>query len=208
MSLYRCVISATLLVAFLAVSGCGGGNKEPSKLEQLQQTAKAMEETAKQMEKVQSGEQKPVPPVSFKVLLTFLPKAVGDLKAGEPEGETQNMGEWNFSNAKIEFNGEGGKQANVEVFDYAHIGIMYAPYTILLNMKFSRESTKGYEKSTKLGDFPAYEKWENADARNEITVLVADRFIVTVKTDKLGEGSARKIAEGMDLKKLSTQTAS
>ena len=208
MILYRCVVSAALLVAFISGSGCGGGNKEPSKLEQLQQTAKAMEETAKQMEKAQSGEQKPVPPVSFKVLLTFLPKSVGDLKPGEPEGETQSMGEWNFSNASIAFTGEGGKQANVELFDYAHIGILYAPYTILLNMKFSRESTKGYEKSTKLGDFPAFEKWENADGRNEMTVLVADRFIVTVKTDKLGEGSARKIAEGMDLKKLSMQTAS
>jgi hypothetical protein len=208
MILSRRIISALLLVAFVALNGCGGGSKEPSKLEQLQQTAKAMEETAKQMEKVQSGEQKPVPPVSFKVLLTFLPKAVGDLKPGEPEGETQNMGEWNFSTAKISFNGDAGKQAEVELFDYAHIGVLYAPYMILLNMKFSRESTKGYEKSIKMGDYPAYEKWENADARNEITVLVGDRFIVSVKTDKLGEGSARKIAEGIDLKKLSVQVAS
>lgn len=207
MTVCRGFVCAVLVAAVVGLNGCGGKDekKEQSMLEQLTEAGKAMEKTAQQMEK--TADQKPVPPVSFKVLLTFLPATVDGLKAGEPEGESQTMGEWNFSRANIEFTGDGGKRASIEVFDYAHIGVLYAPYQLLFNMKFSRESTKGYEKSVKLADFPAFEKWELAGANNEITVLVGDRFIVVVKTDGLGEGSARKIAESMELKKLATQTA-
>jgi hypothetical protein len=69
-------------------------------------------------------------------------------------------------------------------------------------MKINTESTEGYERSTQVGGFPAYEKWRKDGEENEVTTMVGERFVVTITTHGLGESSAKKIAEGMDLKGL------
>jgi hypothetical protein len=73
---------------------------------------------------------------------------------------------------------------------------------MMLNMNMNKESTEGYERSTKIGDFPAFEKWRNNGEENEVTILVGDRFVVSTTTRGLGEGSAKKIVESIDLKDL------
>jgi hypothetical protein len=75
---------------------------------------------------------------------------------------------------------------------------------MMLNMNVARESTEGYEKSVKVKDYPAFEKWSR-NGSSEIVVLVGDRFIVKSDTRGLGEGSARKIVEGLNLKGLAAK---
>ena len=90
------------------------------------------------------------------------------------------------------------------IFDYAHIPFLYVPFTMMLNMNVSTESTNGYERSTKVDGYPAFEKW-NKDGNSEMVVLVGDRFIVKAETRGLGEGSAKKIVEDIDLKGLASK---
>jgi hypothetical protein len=78
---------------------------------------------------------------------------------------------------------------------------LYVPFQMMLNMKVSTESTDGYERSAQIGGFPAYEKWSKS-GESEAIVMVGDRFIVKTSTRGVGEGSARKIAEDLDLKGL------
>ncbi len=52
---------------------------------------------------------------------------------------------------------------------------------------------------------PTFEKWTEENKDNEVTVLVGKRFIVNVRTDGMPEGSARKIAEGLDLDGLARE---
>jgi len=86
--------------------------------------------------------------------------------------------------------------------------MLYAPYQMLLKMNYNRESTKGYERSTKIGEYPAFEKWEENSKNATVNILLGDRFIVNVETSGLGEGSARKIVVEMKLKELASQKAS
>ncbi|NWF88481.1 MAG: hypothetical protein HXY50_03370 [Ignavibacteriaceae bacterium] len=74
-------------------------------------------------------------------------------------------------------------------------------------MKFERESIDGYEKSTELKGMPTFEKWDIEGKDNTVNVLVGKRFIVTVDTDNMPEGSARKIAEGLDLNALANESS-
>ena len=78
---------------------------------------------------------------------------------------------------------------------------------MMFKMKFERESSEGYEKSTELNGMPTFEKWNEENKDNEVTVLVGKRFIVHVETDEMPEGSARKIAEGMDLNGLAGESS-
>lgn len=53
---------------------------------------------------------------------------------------------------------------------------------------------------------PTFEKWTEDNKDNEVTVLVGKRFIVQVQTNGIPEGSARKIAEGIDLSGLAKES--
>jgi hypothetical protein len=75
---------------------------------------------------------------------------------------------------------------------------------MILNMNVATESTEGYEKSVKVEGYPAFEKW-NKNGNSEVVVLVGDRFIVKADTRGLGEGSAKKIVEELDLKGLAAK---
>ncbi|HEY8195349.1 MAG TPA: hypothetical protein VIG04_00110 [Gemmatimonadales bacterium] len=186
------------------LAACGGDKGPDAKANPMSQLTSAVS----QMEKMTQGmtasaNRKPVPPVSFKVLIDYLPEEVEGMKANPPKGETTTMGEWQYSQAETRYQSEDGeKSAKVGLFDYAHIPMLYAPFQMMMNMNMSKESTEGFERSTKIGGFPAHEKWTSAGEENEVTIMVADRFVVTTTTRGLGENSAKKIAESIDLKGL------
>ncbi len=184
------------------VSACGDPQPDPNN--PFTQLAAA----ANQVQKAAEGfttNQKPVPPVAFRELIDFLPKKLPGMKAEEPKGETTTAGSWQYSQAEIDFRSEDGKRrADVGIFDYAHIPFLYVPFTMMLNMNVARESTEGYEKSVKVDGYPAFEKWSK-NGNSEIVVLVGERFIVKSETRGLGEGSARKIVEEIDLKDLAAK---
>ena len=200
--------SAALMIAFTtSLAACGGdkgsdGNTASgNSLSQLTSAVSQMEKMSQGM--AAAADRKPVPPVSYKVLIEFLPQDVDGMKAGAPKGETSTMGEWQFSQAETRYRSEdGNKSAKVELFDYAHIPMLYAPIQMMMNMNMSKESTEGFERSTKVGGYPAYEKWRSAGEESEVTILVADRFVVTTNTRGLGEDSAKRLAESIDLKEL------
>ncbi len=209
-----------VIAAVLGTAGCGKKAEQQQQQTQQQPAAQGgsqqqsnnpldqLSKAADEMTKTMSGDQKPVPPVPFKSLEAFLPSALGDMTTKGPEGESATMGEWSYSQAKIGFSGKGGEEARIEIFDYAHISMLYAPFQMAWNMKISKESSEGYERTTKVGSWPAFEKWEIGGKSMEVNVLVGDRFIVSVHTNGLAEGAAKDILSKMDLNKLASQKAS
>lgn len=192
------------MLAF-GLSGCGDAAPGGAANDPFNQLSAAVDQMKKAAEGLAAGNRKPVPPVAFSELIGFLPRKVGGLKAEEPKGETTTAGNWQYSQAEIAFRSPDGKRrAEVGIFDYAHIPFLYVPFRMLLNMKVARESTDGYERSGQIAGYPAYEKW-NRDGGSEVAILVGERFVVKSETRGLGEGSARKIAEGMDLKRLASK---
>jgi hypothetical protein len=185
-----------------SVLACGDADPAPNNpLAQLTAAAEQMQKAAEGL----TTKRKPVPPVAFRELIDFLPEKISRLKMSEPKGETTTAGSWQYSQAEVEFRSEDGKRrAEVGIFDYAHIPMLYVPFTMILSMNVSRESTEGYEKSMKLSGYPAFEKWSR-NGNSEVVVLVGERFIVKSNTRGMGEGSARKIVESLDLTGLAAR---
>ena len=201
--------SAAFVMALTAgLAACGGDKgSNDNALSQLTSAVSQMEKMTKGM--TAAADRKPVPPVSFKVLIDYLPQSLDGMKAGEPKGQTTTAGEWQYSQGETSYQSEdGNKTAKVGLFDYANIPMLYAPVQMIMNMNMSTESTEGYERSTKIGGFPAHEKWTKVGQENEVTILVADRFVVTTTTRGLGEDSAKRIAESIDLKGLAGKASS
>mgnify|MGYP005839625707 FL=1 len=214
MNALRKVLFTTVLFSFFILEGCGDKSKDqPEEMKENKSSyssdeKKAAEEYLSQMSESEMFEDKePVPPVSFKVLMNYLPKEVPGLKAEKPRGETATWDKWTHSLANVEFRSENDNQsARVEIYDYAYITNLYLPYQMLFKMKYNRESSEGYEKSTEISGNPTFEKWNEDDKDNEVTILVGKRFIVHVETNEMPEGSARKIAESMDLGSLAKES--
>ena len=203
------LLSAALCVLLLA--GCGGkggdaATEDKNSLDKLAEAAENMKTAAEEMTAAAGEEREPLPPVSFKVLLTYLPVQIGDMKQENPRGETTAYDQWKFSTANAEYNG-GERSARVEIFDYAHIGMMYAPIRMWLKMNIQRESSDGFERTTEVESFPAYEKYDNGSKQAELTMLVGDRFVVKIDTRGLAEDAPRKVAASMNLKKLAKESA-
>jgi hypothetical protein len=192
----------------IAIALAGGfaacGDAQPDANNPLAQLTAAAEQMQKAAEGFTSN-RKPVPPVAFRELIDFLPKQMAGMKRQEPKGETTTAGSWQYSQAEVNFeSADGQRGVEVGIFDYAHIPFLYVPFNMFLNMKVASESTEGYERSTRIRDFPAFEKW-NRNGSGEAVALVGDRFIVKADTRGLGEGAGKKILEGMNLSGLASK---
>ena len=204
-----------ILFSFFILIGCGGDKKDqPQDMNEKESTSSKEEMSSgdNPMAEMMGGDlienKEPVPSVSFKVLMNYLPKEVTGLKAEKPRGESVQWDKWTHSTANIDFRSETDNQnVRVNIYDYAYISNLYLPYQMMFKMKFERESSEGYEKSTELNGMPTFEKWTEEGKDNEVTVLVGKRFIVHVETNEMPEGSARKVAEGMDLSGLAGESA-
>jgi hypothetical protein len=212
--------SAQILVGAsfaLLVGACGNDQASQDANQAIAQLTKAASEMAQQAQQMAGGaagpggkQLKPVPPVSYKKLIDYLPKKLDGMKANEPEGETASagpQGQWQYSEAKVNFNGEQGVSANAGIFDYAHISLMYIPYQMMTRMKINKESTSGYERTTEMDGFPAYEEWNKNSKNSEMTVLVGDRFIVHTQVNGGEEGAAKQVMDRIDLKGLAKETS-
>jgi hypothetical protein len=190
------VVPQTVMLA--AVAACGDAAPDTNNpLAQLTAAAEQVQKAADGLTK-----RKPVPPVAFRDLIEYLPAKVGGMKRQEPKGETTKVGNWQYSQAEVDFDSQDdSRSVDVGIFDYAHIPFLYLPFNALIGMNVAKESTDGYQRSTKIAGFPGFEEW-NRKGSSEAVVLLGERFIVKAEARGMGEGAARKVLEGMDLSGL------
>lgn len=194
------------ILAMAALCGCsGGGSKEASKIEegekvasnplgQMSQFAKAMSD----LEKVQTDlkEMKPVDAVPFSELLAFLPEAPSGWEAEKPRGESKQMGDWKFSQARRRYT-SGGKSIEVEIQDWAFQQALYAPF--FLSASFSEESTEGYNKGIKLNEDPGREEYQFEARRGTLSLLAGKRFLTGIKGSGIEAAELREWLDRIDL---------
>ena len=122
-------------------------------------------------------------PVSYKVLLSFLPGDPSGWEGDDPYGQTLSFGEGEFSAASKTYtkSGTDGEiTADVMITDYA---TDMMGWNGVWGGQFEWESTEGYAKSGTLQGFASWEAYDKES--NDYTTLVGlnDRLIVMVSTN-------------------------
>jgi len=167
-------------------------------LQQLAQTGKEMQEKAKQMEK-----RKPIEPVKFDALVPLLPAPSGWEKSGDVRAETTQMAQFHISTATQNYKKTGTETRQtmkVSIVDGSYVPMVYAPF--LMTSKFSREGTDGHSKGLTIDGHPAFEEWKKKSNSVTLTILVKDRFLITLEGYGVDKNESRNWAKFIPLGKL------
>jgi hypothetical protein len=218
---------AVVFAAVLALSVVACGKSEAEK--QAEAAAKAMEDVAKaaesaakaaeaaakdgtaaaqgDMAKAMQGfaaalsgngaDGKPVQTIAFQTLQTHLPKVSG-WEMDDPEGQRMTM-PVPFSQVEADYR-SGDKRVEVTIVDTGFAKLLVAPWSMMLASGYSKESSDGYEKATTVSGSPAFEKWSPRSKNGELNILVANRFMVTLDGNDIGDiKELHSFASAMDL---------
>lgn len=190
---------AALLLAATLPAACGT-SEEQKRAERAAAEAKAaaekVDETAKKAQKqgpdvakgleamaqglagaasAVSGNGEPVDPVHFKQLQSMFPSLPGWTRA-KSTGEKMSS-PVAYSQAEVRYT-KGDSRIDLKVIDSGFHQLLLAPYTVFLTAGYERQTEHGYEKSTKVGAEPGWEKWNGATRSGEVNAVVAKRFLV------------------------------
>lgn len=198
------LMGAALLTALTLGAGCGGSDEKKEENDgasvSLGGTLNAVQEMAKQTEEAQKNG--PVATIDFRKLKDLLPADADGLPRKSATGEKNGMGGFNFSTATGKYeNSDNTENIELAIVDAGGSGAMMgmAAWSML---DMDKETESGYEKTTKIGDNKAYEKYDNANKSGEIAVLVKNRFIITVKGNGVDMNKIKAVLDDVDLDKL------
>jgi hypothetical protein len=147
------------------------------------------------------GDGKTVDVVSFRDLQVALPTVPGWTMEGKAKGEKMTS-PVPFSQTEARYT-KGDASMEVKVVDSGFSQMLVAPWAMFLTAGYEKETDEGYEKSTKVGGHPGFEKWNSEDKSGELNFVVGKRFLVTVEGRDLSDAKdLHAFADKMDLAKL------
>lgn len=143
----------------------------------------------------------PTGPVNFKKLVPYVnPPLPGWKLQGKPTGTTVKSSYMKMSQAEARFT-SGDKSLRLAIVDSSIAAMASLGMGVLKGIEV--ETSEEVTKSVKVQDYPAIETYKPQDKEGKLTIVVADRFVVTLE----GEGieniqELEDIAQHLELKKL------
>lgn len=209
-----------LLVPFMVVSmiSCSGSSTEdPNNTQEepgstngggiagaLGNLAKNLEDAAKAAEELAN---KNIDPVDFRTLTDMLPASVAGLSQVDKSGEKSGISGMatSFAEARYE-DADGSQRVTVKITDVGSMTSLIAFGMAWMNMVIDKESTNGYERTTKIDGHPALEKFEQGEgySNGEVTVVVVNRYIVEVTGNGVTMDNLKSALDDVDLSKLAS----
>lgn len=210
-------ISCCLFVAVgLAVFfGCGKSAKE----RELEETARKLEEATKKMEAAaekgnlgeamkQFGEAfmggEKVETVDFRALEALLPESLPGMKRTEAKGQKHSALGINVSEAEGLYEDEQqGAGLSVKIGDIGNMSGMAALASYAwARADIDRKTEGGYEKTFTHRGYRAYEEYDSEMQEGQVSILVADRFVVEISGNGVKMEQLRAALGKIDLAKL------
>jgi hypothetical protein len=201
------------IVAALALVACdrGGAKVDPgTKIEQaardLGEAAKkgdlsGMGDATRQLGRALGGSAS-IEPVDHRELQALLPESVAGMKRTGSEGSRSNLVGITASHAQADYGDGKGASLSIEITDMGSLTGVTALAFAWVSIDIDRQSDVGYERTTMIGGRKAYERYSRAERKGELDVLVASRFIVSVKGTDMDMKSFKDVVAKIDVDRL------
>lgn len=225
--LTTCVGGAGLVATGALNSGLNRGSSSAnivvdknSPLGKLEDFGKKMEAAGKKMEAAEKtgddaakmaaatgmlgallGGGKNVEPIGIDQLKPFVPETMAGLAKKSSKTEKTGVAGLMISKAEATYGDDSGKSIEFDLSDTGGAsGLM--GMASWMNVQGEKEDQYGSEKTSKVNGRLVNEKVSKSGGSNEMSVVVGDRFVVSVKARGLGIDEVRKAVAGIDLGKL------
>ncbi|WP_439556063.1 hypothetical protein [Dyadobacter sp.] len=176
-------IFALLLSASLILVGCKGKDNATDEADSAGTASGALQALTDKAKAIGNG--KTVDPVDFRKLKDLLPGKLLGLKRIESSGEKSGAMGFTVSTAQASYK-DGDASLDVEIVDTGGIaGVSTVALATWAMADIDKETATGYEKTTALEGYKAFEKYDTQSKSGEINILVADRFVVNVEGNNL-----------------------
>lgn len=190
-----------LLVSLLAISmflsSCGKKKEEQTEQEKAMELVDKIKEEAENM-----SNEEPKEVVDAKLLKEFLPNDAAGL--ARKSAESEKVGAMGFMVSKAEANyknDNGDSSIEIDIIDVAGTGALMGMAAWSM-MDMDKENENGYEKTTTYKGNKAYEKYNSKNKDGEMAVIVAKRFVVTVRGNNVEMDKVKDTLDDIDLGKL------
>ena len=191
------ILISFLLSAFL-LTNCGKSKEEEEAKEEPKTGMEALQNMAKEAEKMSKEGPKEV--VDAKLLKELLPADADGMARKEASSEKTGAMGFQISTAEGRYR-DDNSSIDIDIVDAAGTGAMIgmAAWTMV---EMDKETETGYEKTTTYKDRKAYEKYDKNSKSGEMAVIVANRFVVTVKGNNVDFDKIKSTLDDIDLGKL------
>jgi len=193
-----------------------------SRMGQLQEFGKKMEEQGKRMEAAQkSGDQKAqmqaamgalgtaisggkgVEPVQLDVLKPYLPETAAGLPRTGQSSDRSGVAGLMAAKVRGEYGDQSGKNLSLEVVDTGGAaGLMGLAGWAALGASSEKENDQRIERMRKDGKRMVHEQISKKGGSNEYTVILADRFVVSGRGQGVDFDAVKGAVNSIDLGKI------
>lgn len=195
-----------LLALFLSLTllswNCTSKEEEEAEKakEEPKNALEALQKIGEEAEKM--SKEGPKETVDPKLLKALLPEDADGLKRKEASSEKSAAMGFGISTAKASYRDDNGQDIDVNISDVAGMGVALMGMAAWSMATIDKETETGYEKTTEYKGHKAFEKY-NTDSKNgEISVIVANRYIVQVSGNGVGIDKIKSVLDDIDLDKL------
>lgn len=147
------------------------------------------------------GEGGGVETVDFRTLRDMLPVELDDMERVEASGERAGVAGFSFSQAEGEYRSDDGeRRISLQIVDGGGLAQMTMLGAAWMQVEVDREDDNGYERTTDHEGYPAYEKERSGPSpRSELSVVVAERFLVTANGQNVRMDELKDAVGDLDL---------
>lgn len=137
--------------------------------------------------------------VDFRVLKEALPEKLVGMKRTSHTGQKAGMAGFSISTAEAQYE-DGDKRISISISDTGGMGMALSAMAAWSQLEIDSETDDGYERTTMIDGKKAIEKYNRTTKHGEISMISADRFIVTIKGKNIEEEDMRKAINKIEVK--------
>jgi hypothetical protein len=146
---------------------------------------------------------KDVQPVDFHRLKDMLPESLPGMQRKEASGQSGEAMGIKGSSATARYSDGASASINIEIADMASLSGL-AGLAAKFDPNMERDTETGYERTAKVDGQLLHERYDRRARSGEMSIIVADRFAVTVRGDGVEPAALSAALKQIDLAKLAS----
>lgn len=155
----------------------------------MNQVAQAFGEAANDGEKVET--------MNFRDIKETLPGRLLGMEQTDISGEKNGAFGFSVSQAEATYE-EDDRSIEVVIVDGGNIGLAKMGVAAWATVEVDKESKNGYERTTEIDGYKAFEKYDSRRDESELVWLYKDRFIITLKGEGVDGDDLRRALKRID----------